>query len=651
MARFLRSAARLLVTAGSLSFVPLALANTPYVPPADNTPTASSSGVHLVGALHVSQSQAQLEAMKVEMAWLADRVTYQLHLEVEIKGEGLEIRGHAPDEASHQRALEVARQGCYLPVTDAIQVIPNGPIATPTSESITKVARESLARQFGVRSSEFDVKITRLGQIILRGQVGSVEEKLTASRCLRGQQGATAIINCLGVTPIRHAGHTITLVTTDGRHAVHGIVSLAAQVPDDDVASPAVEPPARVPANSSSSMTAPYSPVPAPPMTLTLPSGLPQAQSTASSLPPLPAVSASTIPTLPLRSIPTSPSPASVPTPPTPSTATTSSVDLPAATSPPPAPVLPAAPEPISTQTTIQPVSSMPSFVAPSQTVPPAGYATPMPSFLQPMSVQSLPSYPTCTSCTKGMQMAVVPPTPQQPVSQPSLWERLTSFVNHKPKETTVIVATPPASTAKLAAAPMPAPVVKQPVTQTAAAPAASSATRTSTTTAWPPAYRGQPTASFPDNSDPFKTQTLQVRRPSPPPTAELAPLPPAVQTTSPAPSPVIRVSASTSTTQTTPPVVSALAATQPVKTPPPVGRTAVPGPMGAVVSPVALRRAVQKGCGKLAREVRVEKGKEGQLMVFVVGHRESEQQLIASLLALPEIASTSVRLEIHVSH
>jgi len=72
---------------------------------------------------------------------------------------------------------------------------------------------------------------------------------------------------------------------------------------------------------------------------------------------------------------------------------------------------------------------------------------------------------------------------------------------------------------------------------------------------------------------------------------------------------------------------------------------------MGPVVSPIALRRAVQKGCGKLAREVRVEKGKEGQLLVFVVGHRETEQQLIASLLALPEIASTSVKLEIHVSH
>jgi hypothetical protein len=72
---------------------------------------------------------------------------------------------------------------------------------------------------------------------------------------------------------------------------------------------------------------------------------------------------------------------------------------------------------------------------------------------------------------------------------------------------------------------------------------------------------------------------------------------------------------------------------------------------MGPAVAPAHLRTVIQKGCGKLAREVRVEKGKEGHLMVHVIGYRESEQQLIATLLALPEVASTSVRLEIHVSH
>jgi hypothetical protein len=83
----------------------------------------------------------------------------------------------------------------------------------------------------------------------------------------------------------------------------------------------------------------------------------------------------------------------------------------------------------------------------------------------------------------------------------------------------------------------------------------------------------------------------------------------------------------------------------------PSIGSTALPGPMGGVVSAAQLRKAVQKGCGKLAREVRVEKGKENQFMVHVVGYRETEQQLIAALLAMPEIAATNVRLEIHVSH
>jgi hypothetical protein len=676
MARFLRTASRILVTAGAMSTVPLALASTPYVPPAD-TPPSANSGVHLVGVLHVSQSQAQLEAMKVEMAWLADRTTYQFHLEVEIKGEGLEVRGQVPDEPGHQRALEVARQGCYLPVSDAIRIVPNSPVHSPTPETIAKASREALNRQFGARSSGFDVKVTPHGQIILRGQVGSVEEKLTASRCLRGQQGVTAIVNCLGVTPIRHAGHTITLVTTDGRHAVHGIVSITAEVPDDDKAvttaeatspalphssSPAPLPPALSSALSSaptpstfSSAATPSTPSSSP--TLTLPSGLPQPAATASALPALPPPSASTPAPLPPRVTTTTPMNPPTVSPmlslPAPSAAMASNLPSPPDATPSPA-SLPPAPEPILPRRTIsQPIVTTQSSTTTTPFVPPAsGYGALTPSILQPTPVQSLPSYPPCTSCTKGMQLAVAAPTQKEPVRSPSLWERLTSFAHRKPKETTVIVASPPPATpAKTVQSPNSMPVGIQ---ATAAATTTTPAPRVGTTaTNWPPAYRGQQTAAAPsDATDQFRQPTLQVRRPNPPPLAELSPLPPAVQTSSAAPSPVIRVSSTTTTGQSATPVVAAVASATPGKAAPSVvGTTSLPGPMGPPLSPIALRKAVQKGCGKLAREVRVEKGKEGQLKLHVIGYRESEQQLIASLLALPEVASTSVRLEIHVSH
>jgi hypothetical protein len=275
--------------------------------------------------------------------------------------------------------------------------------------------------------------------------------------------------------------------------------------------------------------------------------------------------------------------------------------------------------------------------------------------------VQTLPGYRNSTASTKGMQLAVVPPIPKEPVSKPSLWERLTSLAHRKPKETAVIVAMPGANQAK----PAEPATSTQPKLQPTASTTTSTAPKVGTTaTPWPPAYRGQPgaAAAATENSDQFRS-TLLVRRPSPPPVAEVSlppltnqtpapPALPAVSTSSPA-SPVVRVAGSS--TQPSAPVVAAAASTVPVKSPsappPVVGSTALPGPMVPIVSPAHLRTIVQKGCGKLAREVRVEKGKEGQLMVHVVGNRESEQQLIATLLALPEIASTNVRLEIHVSH
>src|SRR5262249_16932204 len=109
------------------------------------------------------------------------------------------------------------------------------------------------------------------GLVTLRGEVATVEDKLTASRCLKGLDSCTAIVNSLDVTPLRHAGHTVTLVTRDGQHAVHGALvgSNAKPAPvilsasRSGVARPDTREPAPVP----------YVLPPAP--TPTLPSGLP----------------------------------------------------------------------------------------------------------------------------------------------------------------------------------------------------------------------------------------------------------------------------------------------------------------------------------------------------------------------------------------
>ncbi len=136
-------------------------------------------------------------------------------------------------------------------------------------QTIGRDARELLSLQFGDRAAGFDIKVLKNGQIILRGKVSSVEEKLSASRCLRGLFGCSSVVNCLTVSPVMQDGHTITLVTSDGRLTVHGMVSSTSESPDPS--------PSEGPAAQHASATPCVLP---PPPTLTLPSGLPQARLT-----------------------------------------------------------------------------------------------------------------------------------------------------------------------------------------------------------------------------------------------------------------------------------------------------------------------------------------------------------------------------------
>src|SRR5262249_32831342 len=99
-------APRLLVTARALRAAPPALAG----------PQGDGAGaVHLVDAVSVSPGQIRLEAMKVEMALLADLTTYHLPVQVQPQDGSLRVQGEVPDEKCHQRVLEVARQACFLP--------------------------------------------------------------------------------------------------------------------------------------------------------------------------------------------------------------------------------------------------------------------------------------------------------------------------------------------------------------------------------------------------------------------------------------------------------------------------------------------------------------------------------------------------------
>ena len=66
-------------------------------------------------------------------------------------------------------------------------------------------------------------------------------------------------------------------------------------------------------------------------------------------------------------------------------------------------------------------------------------------------------------------------------------------------------------------------------------------------------------------------------------------------------------------------------------------------------VTPVQLSRIVQKACGKLARQIRVERGEYHQLVVHVTGEPAAHESLVAALLSgFRSLPRTNVKLEVH---
>lgn len=256
-----RCAAGLLLAAGALSLVS----------PGGATPPRPGRTVRLVGSPVVSPGQARLEAMKVEMAWLANLATYGLPLEVHITDSGLRACGRVPDDAARVQVLEVARQASCLPVVDSLTVVQPGPVARTDARALEEAARAALRRHLAEQAAEVQVRADDTGVVSLRGEVATVEDKLVASRCLKGIAGCTAVNNSLGVTPLRHAGHTVTLVTRDGQHHVHGTITIDASKPA--VATAHAEDISPAPPTAAASAPVPYVLPPSP--SPALPSGLP----------------------------------------------------------------------------------------------------------------------------------------------------------------------------------------------------------------------------------------------------------------------------------------------------------------------------------------------------------------------------------------
>lgn len=202
--------ARTLLVAGGCGLASVALAGN------DPTPASSSPA----SAMPQRAAQARLEAIRVELAILGDRAAYNQGIEVVLVDDTILLKGQVQDEATHKRVVEVARQNSYLPVADALSTVASTAARALPTVPLYKAVRDALVRHLGSKADRFQIYTSEDGLVTLKGEVGSAEEKLAASRALRGLAGCSRVSNCLEVRTVHQAGHAITMVSSDGQAVV-----------------------------------------------------------------------------------------------------------------------------------------------------------------------------------------------------------------------------------------------------------------------------------------------------------------------------------------------------------------------------------------------------------------------------------------------
>ncbi|MFO0845293.1 MAG: BON domain-containing protein [Gemmataceae bacterium] len=602
MTHLFRRYARLLCVAGGVSLAGWSLAATPGATP-----------------LTVSPSETKLQAMKAEVALLGDPATMRLPVAVLLEGDTVVLRGEVPDEPTRRRAVELARQSCYLPVRDGLNVARKS-LVDP--KALKKVARDTLVRSLGSKADRLVLTSTDDGQIKVEGEVASVEEKLHTSRTLREVPGCSRVINCLAVRGQGQQGNPITVVSSDGK----GLVCTT----KPEVAAPRPERPIqRVQYKADP-------PLPAPTTALLLP--VPQPPTAA----PPPAPKQPVPP-------PPAPKPQLVSQPPVP--------QLPPAT--PPNAILPSGLSQVPVvQAPTPPKGPPPAVVqvAPPPTTVPCDCSQGTASgHERPSMLDKLMAWKTARAARKQpptYPMEVLMPAP--PYRGPgTAGEEVTAAQTAKqPKPIKArVVETTPVSAPRVVPIPTPEPPPAPPEAPRQFAEAKP----------WPPAFRPSPVTPASVPASPAPANVTYVSRPlatlssapPPPPVPHVAPPAPPVRPVAQVPPPALPV-APPSVVQTSAPQPRVVAPEAPRAEPAsssPVMKVNV-----AEVPPIRLtendlKKRLSDACGKLARDVRIELVPDGSVIVHIFAMPATEHLLMARLLHVHELGAKNVQLHVHLAN
>jgi hypothetical protein len=146
-------------------------------------------------------SPNRLTEILVELAWLADPVTFPYFLEAHVEGQALELRGYVPAPAVREHAIKLARLHSQLPAIDRMREDPNVAVRAPSvpAKVVENAALTALAHAFPNPDHNFQVRCGTEGRVVVTGTVPSFHKKLAVSHALRRLHGCNSIANFVHV--------------------------------------------------------------------------------------------------------------------------------------------------------------------------------------------------------------------------------------------------------------------------------------------------------------------------------------------------------------------------------------------------------------------------------------------------------------------
>lgn len=175
------------------------------------------------------EARAHLDALRVELAWLADPLLFAQPPSIKAVGKDekyvVELRGVVSSNQHRQRALELAEKFAETPIKDKLLVLvgPSPRRASVPTQELQAKAERHLADKLIEFSQDLHIdEVYPDGMVKVSGRVLSYEDKVSVSRSLRRLTGCMAVENRCEVGPMMQDGEMVTIITSDGNLSLPG---------------------------------------------------------------------------------------------------------------------------------------------------------------------------------------------------------------------------------------------------------------------------------------------------------------------------------------------------------------------------------------------------------------------------------------------